>query len=292
MIRVKQAILGVVILVALWLALTSYYTIDATERGVLLRTGAIVGEEQPGLHFKMPWLETVKILPVSTQILTLDKMEAYSSDQQPADIRISTTFHLDPGKISQIYAEYQTAANVEARLVAPRIQQQFKNIFGQFTAQQAIQERASLNAKVYDALAKTLNGTVVLEGIQIEDITFSPQYVQSIEQRMQAQIEVEKLQQNAQREKVQAQITVTQAQAAADAVRATADADAYATQKRGEAEAAAIKARGDALRDNPGLVALQSVEKWDGRLPVQMVPASALPFLNLPGPPSAHEADR
>ena len=60
--------------------------------------------------------------------------------------------------------------------------------------------------------------------------------------RMQAEVEVQKLHQNAEREKVQAQITVTQASAQADAVRAQAQAEAEAILLRGEAEAKAIRA--------------------------------------------------
>ncbi|SER28706.1 Regulator of protease activity HflC, stomatin/prohibitin superfamily [Faunimonas pinastri] len=263
------------------LAFSSASSIDAGERGVILRNGAIVGEAQPGLHFNVPIIESIARLPVQMQVVTIDQMEAYSSDQQPANIRVSVNYHLDPGKVQAIYAEFRNAENVESRLIQPRIQQQFKNVFGRFTAQQAIQDRAKLNQQVFDAIAKSVDGPVVVEGVQIEEITFSPQYVASIEQRMQAQIEVEKLQQNAQREKVQAQITVTQAQAKADSVRAAADADAYATQKRGEAEAAAIKARGDALRDNPNLVALTQAERWDGKLPSTMVPGGSTPMISI-----------
>ncbi len=86
--------------------------------------------------------------------------------------------------------------------------------------------------------------------------------------RMLAEVKVQKLRQNAEREKVQADIVVTQAQAKANAVRAAALADAEAIKLRGEAEASAIKARGDALRDNPGLVQLTQAERWDGEAAV------------------------
>ena len=39
--------------------------------------------------------------------------------------------------------------------------------------------------------------------------------------------------------------------------------------------------RGDALRDNPGLVALTQAEKWDGQLPRTMLPGGSIPMLNL-----------
>ncbi len=152
---------------------------------------------------------------------------------------------------------------------------------GRFTAVSAIQERSRLNAEIMAAISESVRGPVIIESVQIENIDFSDAYEQSIEARMLAEVEVQKLRQNAEREKVQAEITVTQAKAQADAVRATAEAEADAIRIRGEAEAEAIKARGDALRDNPGLVALTQAERWNGQLPQTMLPDSGVPMLNL-----------
>jgi regulator of protease activity HflC (stomatin/prohibitin superfamily) len=124
---------------------------------------------------------------------------------------------------------------------------------------------------------------LVIESVQLENIEFSHAYLQSIEQRMLAEVEVQKLQQNAEREKVQAQITVTQANARANSVRAEAQASADAIKLKGDAEASAIRARAEALGQNPGLVSLVQAERWDGKLPSTMVPGSALPMLSVVG---------
>jgi regulator of protease activity HflC (stomatin/prohibitin superfamily) len=105
---------------------------------------------------------------------------------------------------------------------------------------------------------------------------------------MLAEVEVQKLQQNAEREKVQAQITVTQAnavraeaQAAADALRLNGEARATNIRITGEAEAAAIEARAKALGTNPKIVALVPAERWNGVLPTTMVPGSSVPFVSV-----------
>jgi regulator of protease activity HflC (stomatin/prohibitin superfamily) len=130
---------------------------------------------------------------------------------------------------------------------------------------------------------------VVIESTQIENIDFSEAYEKSIEERMLAEVEVEKLKQNAEREKVQAEITVTKAKAAADAALAEAEAKAKATRLAGEAEAAAIKAKGEALGSNPALIQLTQAERWNGILPTTMIPSGTVPFIdvskNLPSPP-------
>ena len=110
---------------------------------------------------------------------------------------------------------------------------------------------------------------IVIESVRLENIEFSANYLHSIEQRVLPEVEVQKLQQNAERETVQAQITVTQATAKANAVRAEPQANADATRLNGEAraanikitgeaEAAAIEARAKALGTNPNLVTLET----------------------------------
>ena len=98
---------------------------------------------------------------------------------------------------------------------------------------------------------------------------------------MLAEVEVQKVRQNAEREKVTAEITVIQAQAEADAQLARATAEAEATRIRGDAEAAAIKAKSEALKDNAGLIALTQAERWNGALPTTMIPGSTVPFMDV-----------
>jgi regulator of protease activity HflC (stomatin/prohibitin superfamily) len=95
------AIAGVVVLIAL---LGSWYTVDQTERGVLLRNGAVIGTAQPGLGFKVPLIDGVEKISVKTATYTWDKMNSYSYDQQPADLKISVTLRASPDKVSDLYA--------------------------------------------------------------------------------------------------------------------------------------------------------------------------------------------
>lgn len=262
-------------------AFGSWYTVDQQERGVILRNGAVAGTAEPGLHFKMPWIDSVNYIPTRTHTLQYAKIETYSRDQQPTDIAMSVTYHIPGPSAGEVYTTYGGENRMVEVLITPRVYEQLKNVFGTFDAVTAIQERAKLNSDVAKAVTAGIKGPVVVDSVQLQDIKFSAQYEASIEQRMQAQVEVQKLEQNLQREKVQAQIVVTQATAQADAVRATATANAFAVRANGEATAAAIKARGDALRDNPNLVTLTAAEKWNGALPATMVPGSAVPFIGV-----------
>jgi regulator of protease activity HflC (stomatin/prohibitin superfamily) len=282
---VTIAIAAVVALFALTVVLGSWYTIDQTQRGVLLRNGAFVAVVQPGLHFKWPWIEAVSKIDMQTHTYTWDKMESYSADQQPAHIKVSVTLHVAPDKVSDMYSRFRGDYRAAVmRVIAPHVAQQTKVVFGQFTAARAISARAQLNSDAAKALADAVayDPVFTIESVQIEDISFSGEYIKSVEQRMQAEVEVLRMRQNLEREKVQAAIAVTQAQGRADAVLAEAKANAEATKLRGDAEAQAIAARGKALADNPALVNLVQAERWDGKLPSTMLPGAAIPMLTLP----------
>lgn len=271
----------VAILFGLGLVFGGFYTVAPGERGVLIRLGSILRVSEPGLHFKIPWIDRVQPISVQTHVLRLDRVESYSKDQQPADMRISVNWEIPPSVVADVVSEFGTEQQMVDRLIAPRVHSEFKVVFGQFTAVTAIQERGKLTIDATAALQHAVQGPVRIVSLQIENIDFSEAYEKSIEQRMLAEVEVQKLRQNAEREKVQAEITVTVARANADAVRQKAMADAESIRLRGEAEAAAIRARGAALKETPGLVDLAAVERWNGVLPSQMIPGGSLPFIEL-----------
>lgn len=285
-------LIGVVSLAALSFALGSWYTIDQGERGVILRYGAIVGTAEPGLGFKLPLIDSVVRISVQSKAAVYERMESYSRDQQPATMKLSVNYRIPVDQVATVYEQYGSESGLLGRLVERRVFEETKTVFGRFNAVTAIQERSRLNQEIATAIQESVRGPVIVDSVQIENIDFSDAYEASIEQRMLAEVEVQRLRQNAEREKVQAEITVTQAnanadayraesEARADAVRLQAQAEAEAIKLKGEAEAQAIKARGNALRDNPGLVSLTQAERWDGRLPTTMLPDGALPMIEL-----------
>lgn len=276
-------ILGVALLALLGLSIVlgSWYTIDQRERGVILRNGKLIGIATPGLGFKLPFFDSIVKISLETQRARFDKVHSYSRDQQPANLAISVNYRATEDKVDDLYSQFGSLRGYADRVLFPKVNAESKIVFGQFNAVTAIQERGRLNAEVMAAILKAAAGPVVIEAVQIENLDFSAEYEKSIEQRMLAEVEVQRLRQNAEREKVQAEIVVTKATAEANAVRQRAQAEADAIKLRGEAEASAIRARGAALGDNPNLIGLVQAEKWDGKLPVTMLPGGAVPMLNL-----------
>lgn len=276
--------LGLAGLIGLFIVFGSWYTIDQTQRGVLLRNGAFVEVVQPGLHFKWPWIESVHKIDMQTHTKIWDKMESYSADQQPAHLKVSVTMHVAADKVAEIYSRFGGDWDAAvSRLIAPHVPERTKVVFGRYTAARAISARGELNLDASKAIADaiTYDPIFVIDSVQVEDIAFSGEYIKSVEARMQAEVEVAKFRQQLEREKVQAEIAVTQANGRAASVIAEAKAKADATILAGNAEAQAIQVRGDAYAKNPGVVGLVQAERWDGKLPVTMVPGGAVPFISV-----------
>jgi regulator of protease activity HflC (stomatin/prohibitin superfamily) len=277
----KLGALAAVALVALSTVFGAFYTVDEGERAVITYNGAVSSTADPGLHFKLPFVQGVHTVSVRSNVKQFEAVPAYSKDQQTAVLALSVNYKVPADQVQEVYANYGSAENVVSRILERRVLEQTKNVFGRYTAVMAIQERGKLNAEIAQAITAGVAGPIIVESVQIENIDFSDAYEAAVDARMLAEVEVQKLRQNAEREKVQAEITVTQAQATADATLAQAKAEADAVRLRGEAQASAIEARGRALRDNPGVVQLVQAEKWNGALPTTMVPDATTPFMAL-----------
>lgn len=281
---IGAAIAGVAGLLIASILFGSWYTIDQTERGVVLRNGAFSQVVQPGLHLKAPWVDSIYKIDMQTHTYTWNDVTSYSADQQPANLKVSVTMHVAPDKIGDMYSRFGGDENAAlSRLITPHMNQEIKVVFGQYTAQKAITARGQLNIDAAQALTAAIayDPIFVVEGVQIEDISFSNDYITSVEARMQAEVKVQQKQQELAQQKIDAEIAVTQANGRAESRVAEAKAEAEAITLRGNAEATAIKARADALGSNPNLIALTQAEKWNGQLPSTMIPGSAVPFLNV-----------
>lgn len=272
-----RATLGLVLLA--FGAMQSFFTINAGERGIVLRFGALHRVAEPGLGFLIPGVDQVVRISTQTQSAFYTNIDTYSQDQQSASIDVSVIYHVPPEDVAALYREYGSLEAAVERQLDRRLPRAMKEVFGTYTASTSIKERARLGRDVETAVQSAIEPPLVVDSVQMERISFSNAYEQSVEERMLAEVEVLKVNQNANREKVQAEIAVTRARAEAEASLARAEADAKAIRLKGEAEAAAIEARAKALASNPLMVDLIAAERWNGELPQTMLPDGSLPFV-------------
>jgi prohibitin 2 len=114
------------------------------------------------------------------------------------------------------------------------------------SAEQIVKKREEIKTQALASTREKLNNLLVIEDIVLENITLSKELETAIESKMVQEQEAAKARFTQQKSQIEADTAIIKA--------------------RGEAEA--IRIRGEALRDTPGLIQLQIVEKWDGRAPL------------------------
>ena len=86
----KRVIIGLLVLIVL---LGSFTTVDAGKRGIKKRLGSVVSVLEPGLNFKLPFIEEVVEIDVQTQKEQVSTSAA-SSDLQNVSAVIAVNFNV------------------------------------------------------------------------------------------------------------------------------------------------------------------------------------------------------
>jgi len=247
------------------LALNAFGTIDAGDRGVKIRLGNVVGTTEPGLYFKIPFIETVTSITVRTQSVVYERenpLSSASADLQDVQIASVTNYHVNPLLVTDLYKQYKTLENHEESVIRPAVRDTVKAIASQFTASDLVTKRADFAEKVALKLNERLGDAyIIVEQSNITDIQFSPSFTQAIEAKVTAVQNAEAAKNKLEQVKFEAQQQIETAKATAESQR--------------------IQAQALAAQGGADYVQLKAIEKWDGKLPTQFVPGSALPFVNL-----------
>ena len=85
----RFVLMGIVVVIIIWL-LSGFYTVDAPERGVVLRFGAFLRTTGPGLHYRLPWpmesLEKVNVEVIRSVEVGFRNL-GQSSRYEPGQVR-------------------------------------------------------------------------------------------------------------------------------------------------------------------------------------------------------------
>jgi len=250
---VSRIIIGVFVLTFI---LSAFGTIGAGERGVLLQFGAVQDKVfDEGLYFKIPFIQKVVKMDVKIQ---KDEVPASASskDLQVVTSRIALNYHLDPNAVNKVWQD--VGKNYNTRIIAPSIQEGVKAVTARFTAEELITKREEVKEQIKANLTIRLSEhAIMVDEFNIIDFEFSPSFNEAIESKVKA----EQLKLKADRDLERIKIEKEQMIAAA----------------QGKAEAIRIEAQ--ALIQNPKVVELRWIEKWDGKVPTYWGGAS--PFIGI-----------
>eukprot|EP00697_Spironema_sp_BW2_P007687 gnl/Spiro4/22040_TR10836_c0_g1_i1.p1 gnl/Spiro4/22040_TR10836_c0_g1~~gnl/Spiro4/22040_TR10836_c0_g1_i1.p1 ORF type:complete len:272 (+),score=44.51 gnl/Spiro4/22040_TR10836_c0_g1_i1:1254-2069(+) len=267
--------------IVLALVIGGSYTVNDRERGVILTNGKVTGIAGAGWHLKKPLVDSIVKVQITNEAIRFDKLQAYSKDQQTATLRVSVSYHVPAEDVGTLYSKYSSIQGLEAKLIARQVPTQVENVFGLYTAAEAVRNRTKFGIDVTKAVKDSIVGPVVIDSVQVENIDFDSKYEDNIAKMMEKEVAIATQRNETEIQKAVNEATVNKAQAEADSQLAKAKANAEATRLNGDAEAYAIEVKAKALAQNSNLVELTKAQQWDGKLPTTMVPGSTVPFLNV-----------
>ena len=263
------SLIGTAALLFLSLLFASFETIPAGHVGVILRFGKVQEDFLlPGLGTKTPFADTVVEIDTRIKAVAYSSI-AFSKDTQQITTEASLQYSLNPNFVSQMYSKIGKRELVEASIIQKAIAESLKAVTANYSAETLISKRAELKTEIEIFVEKyiekslteaKLTGLIQISNIALTDFSFSEGFNRSIEEKVKAKEMAAKAKEDKIRQ-------ITQAEAAKAEKQLNAEADAFAINALAKAKAEAIRVEAEALKDNPELIKLRMLEKWDGVLP-------------------------
>ena len=254
----------------------TFFTIEEGHVGIVKRFSEAKEQVNPGLHFKIPVVDSVEVIEVRTRKNT-EELPAASSEQMPLDAEVSVNWTVDKSSAFKLFVEYGGLEQFESRILDTRLRSAAKAAISRYTAEQIIVNRANVIAEIAAELDSTMaNFPVKLDSVQLDNVKLPQVYLQSIQTKQTQKNLAEAEKYTLEKQKLVAQQAVNTAEADAKSTELKATAEANAIRMTGLAEAEAIEAKAKALRDNPLIIQLTLAQKWDGAQPKMVTGESGL----------------
>ena len=268
---------GVVAFGALY-ALSSITTVPAGYVGVRVNLYADKGVDNEvvgtGRYF-IGINEQLYKFPTFNQLISYaDPFTFQTSDAIDVRARVGVEYNIQPEKAATIFQTYRKG-----------IEDITEINLRQYISDALIKHAAGMDINVLTQGGKTGLLDIVLKEIRskldpvgirivklswVTDLAYPEQVKESINAKIEATQRALLRENEVAQSKAEAQKRIAEARGIAESTRLRAQA---------EADAIAIKAK--ALRDNPDVMQLNAIEKWDGKLPQMMTGNAPLPFISI-----------
>jgi regulator of protease activity HflC (stomatin/prohibitin superfamily) len=264
-----------------------------------------------GVHWIIPLAEQVKTYPISWQTYTMaskpmegdqlgdDSIVARTKDGQEVALDCSVIFRIDPEQVIWIHIEWQDRYIQD--LIRPAVRGLIRTKVAEFNVNEVNSDKRGVLEEFLDRRLREIleEKGLILDRFVLRNISFSPEYAASVEQKQvaeqiktQRQYEADQIRRLAEGEadKIrkladgEAEKILTLAEAEAQAIEIRAKAQANARVIQAEAEAKALELITEVLAQNPDLLTYQYINKLAPGTNVMLVPSDAPFILPLPTP--------
>ena len=245
------------LVVGLLLLLGSVFVVSEGQSAIVLNLGKVVRTDiGPGLHFKVPLIETARVFDKRFQILAAEPERYLTSEKKDVSVDFFAI-----GKIENVRDFYRATGGDETiatQRLAPIIKDALRNEINAHTLQEVV---SGDRDKVLEAQLVSINKGAAVLGVTIFDIRIKRidlptggEVIQQVYRRMSAQRKQVASQLRAEGEEL-SQTIQSEADRQQAVIAAEAERDAQKLRGEGDAEAARIYA--EAANRDPGFYAFQ-----------------------------------
>ena len=263
------------IVVAVVLIIVSCVAIVPTGYTGILTTFGRVEERtiSAGANIIAPWQKVIK-MDNRTQKVYIETA-AFSSDIQQVDIKLSVNYCIDQNTAQNLYRT--VGKNYYDNIIYPRILENTKAVFSQYTAENLVAKRDNLSDQIIENTARDMSVYGInIVSMAIEDIDFTDAFTNAVEaKQVAAQNKLTAETQQAQKtmeaeQEAERAIIAANAQAEQGIIAAKADLEIVKIQSdaayyAGEKEANMNGRIADTL--TPSLIEYYWIKQWNGTLP-------------------------
>lgn len=224
-----------------------FVIINPGQRGVLIQFGEVQERVlSEGIHVIIPLVDTVKKLSVRVQKQE-KSAEASSKDLQDVFTDVALNWHIIPEKTNLVFQQIGDEKAIVDRIIEPAVEEVLKAVMAEYTAEEIITQRRQVKAEVDTFLTDRLTPYhLAVDDISLVHVHFSERFGEAVEAKQIAEQEAKR--------------------AGFMAIKAVKEAEAKVNLARGEAEAQGLVQ----TTLNNELLKKQTIEKWDGKLPLIM----------------------
>lgn len=238
--RLFLSLIGIII--ALFLLLSSIFTVHETSSAIILKLGKIEKNTDgtpkvfgPGLHFKIPFIETVKHFDMRIRTATINSSRIVTQEQK--DVLIDAYIQWKIVNMAEFYKSTTGSADRARNLVTQYVEGAMRAEVGKRTIQDLINnERDTFKRTIMeDVISQAASLGIKIIDVRIKQIDLPDTVTESIYQRMRSDREKEasKIRADGNRE--------------SEKIRASADANVTVLLAKAESASKTIRAEGDGI---------------------------------------------
>ena len=195
-----------------------------------------------------------------------------TSDAMDVKARIGVEYNIEPEKAADVFATYRKGIE---EITEVNLRQYISDaLINHGTTMDINELTQGGKTHLLDSVTKEIREKLSPIGIRIIKLSWIDdlQYPEQVKESINAKIE-------ATQRALLRENEVAQSKAEAQKLIEAAKGEAESVRLRAQAEADAIAIKAKALRDNPNVLQLNAIDKWDGKLPVYMTGGAAVPFV-------------